>query len=275
MIIVFMIVSILLLYFNHRPYYMDSTIFHIYGPFAVHSYGLCIALGLLLFVLLTKREILRSNLASEEVFISTIIWGCLTAFFGGRVLYLLNNWDSVGSIWEIFELWYGGLSILGAVIAPLVVMPFYLIKKNVPVLPFFDVIALHLPLWQSIARIGCFFAGCCYGRATSAVWGVLHYDESGIYQYVHPTQLYSAALLFLIFLLLYHIAYTRATKPGQLTMLYLILISMERFGIDILRGDRQFLDAVYMVSLNQLVAIVLFLSAIGWLTFITYRPKRV
>jgi prolipoprotein diacylglyceryltransferase len=86
---------------------------------------------------------------------------------------------------------------------------------------------------------------------------------------LYPTQLFSSAILFIIFLILYFIIKPRTTKPGQLTCAYLILMSIERFTVDFWRADREFIGISSMLSVAQLIAIAIALGSLCGLILIT------
>ena len=157
----------------------------------------------------------------------------------------------------------------------LVALPFYLRAKKINILGFLDLVSVYAPLLQSISRIGCFLAGCCYGSPTSVFWAVR--SSAGTGGYVHPTQLYSTFILFLIFLIMRGPGRVLLKKPGQLLMLYLILVSVERFVVDFWRGDREFLvNAGFwgICSVHQYIAIGLCVVALIIMFRITVRAQQ-
>lgn len=259
---------------------MISTLFHIYGPFSVHSYGVAIVCGLLLFIWLTNRDSRRAQVITSDQYNSVLVLGIASALVGGRALYVFDYWHDFESFTDIFALWQGGLAVLGSILGVLALVPWYLKKIGVPIIPFFDLMALYTPLLQSISRIGCFFAGCCYGSPTHLPWGVTYTNHETTLAYsaisLHPTQLYSSFILFGIFVVLYFNIQHKITKPGQLFASYLMLMSIERFVVDIFRGDRHFYSHISsdFFSSNQLIALAIFLGAGIYFVRITWYRKR-
>lgn len=253
---------------------MESSIFHIYGPISINSYGLFVALGFIIFIYLTQKDITQYTTMSEKIFFSSINVAMVSAFFGARILYILNNRDSIQDVRELFEVWNGGLSILGGIAAPFIIVPCYLLKKNISILPFLDIVAQYLPIWQSIARFGCYMAGCCYGSAMPEYFTQKLYSITGIYFVNHPTQLYSMLLLAIISIILYLIKKYTFCKHGFVTALYIMLMSAERFWVEFLRGDVIVLHDNYPLSLNQSVAIILFSLAALFLILRLYYPEK-
>jgi phosphatidylglycerol:prolipoprotein diacylglycerol transferase len=253
---------------------MYRELVHIYGPFSINTFGLFIALGLIVFTILVLHDKRARSLVTTEQFLNVFSVGFIAVIAGGRMLYVLTAWNTLETVWDAFAIWTGGFSVLGSLLGILAVIPWYLRIKNIPILPFLDLVATYIPLAQSIARWGCFFAGCCYGMPTSSALGIVcpePIDERLHGLPLHPTQLYSSALLFIIFLILYFIIKPRATKPGQLACAYLILMSIERFAVDFWRADREFIGISSTLSVAQLIAIAIAFGALCGLILISAK----
>ena len=254
---------------------MWHTLFTIYGPICIHSYGLMIALGLLIFLYLIKRNTRFHELKLENKFTMIMIIGIIAGLIGGRILFLLGDPASFTQFLDLFSFWQGGFSILGTVIAILVIMPLYLKTIRVPAIGLLDLIAIYAPILQSISRIGCFLSGCCYGIPTTHPWGITYTDTESaapLYVCLHPTQLYSALGMLIIFALMYFVFQHMFSKPGQLICIYIIAISLERFIVDFWRGDREINP---LFSLNQHIAIAMLIAAsIGFITATLLDKRR-
>lgn len=252
---------------------------HIYGPFSIYSYGVAIAIGLLMFMWLMQQHPQFKKLNLAQHFASIMSIGVLAGFVGGRLLEILSTPEGSLNFSNFFEFWKGGFSILGTIICVLITLPIYLHYANIPIVPFLDLVAINAGILQSIARTGCFFAGCCYGIPTKVAWAVCYTDPNtsaplGIL--MHPTQLYSSAIFFGIFLLMYFVLQYKLTKPGQLASIYLMFASSERFFVDFLRANRVFVSikAWSIFSINQWVALGIFTSAtIAFIFFTLYKSK--
>ncbi|MBU1008004.1 prolipoprotein diacylglyceryl transferase [Candidatus Dependentiae bacterium] len=123
---------------------------------------------------------------------------------------------------------------------------------------------MYVPLLQSVARVGCFLAGCCYGAPTKQWWGVtfssLH-SLAPLHVPLHPTQLYSSLASLSIFFILYFVSKRIYRIPGTLVLLYLILESCSRFTVDLWRGDgdiamRGIVSVLFLISLVVLINLV-------------------
>ena len=108
-------------------------------------------------------------------------------------------------------------------------------------------------------RIGCFFDGCCFGSPTRGIFGVTFPEGSLPYHFygesvaIHPTQLYEAFALLLIFLIVLLLG-KRNGFP-----LYLMLYGAARFVIECFRGDVRGSILGLPLSPAQIISVVLIL----------------
>jgi phosphatidylglycerol---prolipoprotein diacylglyceryl transferase len=258
---------------------MKRELIHIYGPLAINSFGLFIIIGLVISSVLLLSDPKRSKLISIDDYFNALSLAIVTALIGGRSLFVITHWKTIEHWWNIFEFWVGGFSLLGTVVALLSIMPLYLKKRKINIIGLLDLVAIYAPLVQSISRIGCFFAGCCFGLPTSLPFGVIN-SECGIPEFanktLHPTQLYSAFALLGIFLLHYFVLQYYFKKPGQLFISYLFLMSIERFTVDFWRANRELItiSRLEFLSIPQVIALIIATAALVAFRIITlHKPK--
>jgi phosphatidylglycerol:prolipoprotein diacylglycerol transferase len=249
-------------------------LFSLYGPLAIQSFGLFIVIGIILFTYLFLRDPRRKKLISPEQYYNLLSWALVAGFIGGRLLYAATNWDAIPSWTHIFAFWEGGYSLLGGILMLLAIVPYYLNKNHIPIMPLIDLVCVYAPLLQSISRVGCFFAGCCYGLPSAAPWAIAPTYCHTAGNLLHPTQLYSAGLLLLIFLFFYFFGKKLFKKTGQITGAYLFLMSSERFLVDFWRGDREFSFISDLLSVSQLIALIIGLIGILGFSYFTFESKR-
>ena len=96
------------------------------------------------------------------------------------------------------------------------------------------IIPCAITVAHGFGRIGCFFAGCCYGKETDSFLGVKFPDLA---RPVHPTQLYEAAFLFLLFAVMSYLILKKGFKHNM--SVYLIAYGIFRFAIEYLRDDHR------------------------------------
>ena len=256
---------------------MYPHILHIHGSLWINSYGLMIAIGFLFFTYLIYKNPRRSKLISADQLFNLIFIGLIAGVIGGRLFFVLSEWDFfLNNFLKIFYLWDGGFGILGTILAVLVTVFIYLRLHKIPFLPLADLISIYAPLMQSISRIGCFFAGCCYGKVVNNYlpWAVTFTNSEGLAPLnvaLHPTQIYSSLASFLIFLFLYFRSKYFSFKKGEILFSYLLLESIARFAVDFWRGDCD-LTFFSIFSYSQFVALCIFIFAFGG--FVWVRIKK-
>ena len=136
-------------------------------------------------------------------------------------------------------------------------------------------------LGQSIGRLGCFAAGCCWGRACDLPWAVTFKDPYTARQVgtpidlpLHPTQLYESLATALIFVLLLWIA-RRKKFNGQVALAYVSLYAAARFAIEFFRGDAA-RGVVFggALSTSQFIAVLMLVGAAVLFPYLA-RKQRV
>ncbi|MGA1843553.1 MAG: prolipoprotein diacylglyceryl transferase [bacterium] len=234
------------------------------GPFALYTYGLTLAIAFLaatafIYRQAKNRGIDTGKLADLGFFV------ILAGIVGSRILFvLMYPAEYIRAPLKILKLWEGGLvfygGILGGVIATIV-----LIKRYA--LPFWktlDILAPALALAQAIGRMGCFMAGCCYGRPTDLPWGVVFTNPNSLAPLgmaLHPTQLYHSLANLTVFLILFSLLRKGKRASGQIFALYLCLYGLGRFFVEFFRGDWRIV-LIDHLNLTQLISLLLVLGGV-------------
>lgn len=251
--------------------------FPIFGPIAIHPYGICIALGVIVALLLASRNNTWQKQINRDQLITLINISIIAGIVGGRILSILTEDEQIDSWTDAFALWDGGFSVLGSVLAITVSIGLYALIKKISIFAVLDIFGLYAPLVQAFGRIGCYLAGCCHGSPTELPWGITYTNPLSLAPLcipLHPTQLYNVILLVILFvgMLIYA---NHKPYPGKLFAWSLGGISLIRFGTDFWRGDRGLLIPCGSLdlSMNQLISIIILLFAILILTFARYRER--
>ncbi len=259
---------------------MPPILFPMYGPIAIHSFGTMIAIGVTIALYLLHRDTIIQKYVTDEQLATIFELSFCAGIAGGRIWFCMTNPQPIIHWTEYFTFWAGGLSISGAIIGIIATLSTYFYYYQLPGLLIADRMALYGILAQSISRLGCFFAGCCYGKCTTLPWAIIytHHDSlAPLNVYLHPTQLYSCILLGLGFVLLYLFdRYARHKQPGQLLALYLICSSFDRFIVDFFRDDQEFFinnGILQGLSIQQVVAFALYLAGISAMIFFSLARK--
>ena len=115
----------------------------------------------------------------------------------------------------------------------------YFKKEKLPLYKMLDVMAITTCLVHMFGRLGCFMAGCCYGKPTDSFLGVVFTDpacQAPLNASLFPTQLMEAFYILLVMVVLLLIRNTR-TFYGQLFLLYLIFYAIGRFVLEYFRKE--------------------------------------
>jgi len=237
------------------------------GPLTLHTYGFLLAIAFLAGLWVASRQARREGLDAGRV-TDMAVWVLIAGLLGAKVLLVALDWRyfstnprELVAIFQSGGVFYGGL--IGGILAAW----FYARRHQLPGWRTADVLAPGVMLGQAIGRLGCFSAGCCWGKPSQLPWAVTFTDVYAARQVgtpmdtpVHPSQLYESLAAFLIFLVLLWLA-RRKRFHGQVALAYVALYSAARFALEFLRGDPD--RGTWFggtLSTSQLVALVLLLA---------------
>ncbi|MFA9378475.1 MAG: prolipoprotein diacylglyceryl transferase [Lachnotalea sp.] len=231
------------------------------GPITIHSYGLFIGIGFMMALILADYRSKKNNLDADFVFnlaFVCIIFGML----GAKVLYLLTEIKAIINNPSIIIELMSGFVVYGGIIGGILAAFIYCKIKKKHFLTYFDLLVPSVALAQGFGRIGCFFAGCCYGNETSSHFSIVFKNSAYAPNNLHliPTQLISSVGDFMICFLLILIARGKP-KSGMVASAYLILYGVGRFSIEFLRGDL-IRGAIGPLSTSQFISIFIVLGGL-------------
>jgi phosphatidylglycerol:prolipoprotein diacylglycerol transferase len=248
---------------------MHPTLFHL-GGVGIHSYGIAIAIGFITAILLGVRAGRRQGIGADRV-LDLAFWILVSTILGARVLYIVTEAQSyyracvgadaaaprgAGQIFRdctlALQLWEGGLVYYGGLCAATLATLWFCRRRGLDFLRVADLVAPLAAIGHFFGRVGCFCAGCCYGKRTSSALGLEFPPPSMIYKElaqaglldpgaratppVVPTQLLEAAGELALFLALTLLA-PRKRYHGQLTLCYLAAYAALRFVLELYRAD--------------------------------------
>lgn len=246
------------------------------GPVIIHTYGLFIAMGftaaLLVTIKIGKAQGIKSQQVMDMGFIM-ILW----AIIGSRLTYVIINFSAYkNDPINILKIWEGGLVFSGGLITVLLAMSWYIKRHHLSFWKIGDLWAPGIAIGQSIGRIGCFMAGCCYGRPTDLKWGMVFTHPQSLAPLnipLHPTQLYASLSGLIIFLVLM-VLQAKKKFEGQVFIWFIILHSTARLAIERFRGDYRGLIPGTEMSTTQLLSILILIASIVMLFFLKSRKEK-
>lgn len=255
------------------------------GPITIHTYGFMmatgVAFGLWFIYVQAKKQGLNASKIIDAAFYTIIIslLGAKFILFIGNISYYLKYPKELFSLARSGGVFQGGLT-FGLVFALL-----YFRKHRIPTWKVADIIGTALALGHGFGRIGCFSAGCCFGRECSVPWGVTFQSEYAhnltgipVGTLLHPVQLYESALNFLNFFVLFLIL-KKKKFDGQVFSFYIINYSIIRYFVEFYRGDHP--DKAFLIqnpspylslSLPQLFSILGLIA--GLVLFFILKKKK-
>lgn len=224
----------------------------------VHTYGFFLALGVLAAIFMARREAVRLGVDPDKI-VDACFYVVVAAIVGSRLFYVATNVDAfISDPLEVFKIWNGGLVFYGGFIGAVIVVLIFLKVHHLPLGKCADITAIALPLGHFLGRIGCFFAGCCYGKICYQPWAVaFHHPESlaqPLHVPLHPTQLYESGANFLVFLLLF--AFRKFKQyDSQLFWIYIAVYGVNRSIIEAFRADFRGGTFLHVLSVSQTIGL--------------------
>ncbi|MBQ8725508.1 MAG: prolipoprotein diacylglyceryl transferase [Clostridia bacterium] len=239
----------------------------IFGLFTL--YGLSIAIGVLGAVLVL---FIFAKGRIKESFIDFLFYNGVVAIalgFGAATLFqsFYNFLDNPAGGWK-----WGGMTFMGGLLGGVVTFlaGYFIFRKRLEgrLVDIITLLPCCIVIAHAFGRIGCFFAGCCYGKPTDSFLGV---KFPFLDHKVHPTQLYEAAFLFILFAVML-LLYLKKDFKHNLS-LYLLAYGVFRFLIEYVRGDERG-SFVAGISPSQFWAIVMIVASVAVYFLLEYAYKK-
>jgi phosphatidylglycerol:prolipoprotein diacylglycerol transferase len=247
------------------------------GPITVYTYGVLLAAAYLLGLKLAMVRAQARKLDHTRV-LDLGIYIIISALLGAKLLLLITDWRTfTSSPGELLTLVRSGGVFYGGLIVAVAVSLWYIRRVGLPLWTTCDVFAPGIALGHVIGRLGCLFAGCCYGKPTDLPWGITFTDPfaaanvgTPLNRPLHPTQLYEAGAEALILIILLATESRGRRFPGRTFWLYMLLYAISRFIVEVFRGDPR--GSVGIFSTSQFISLLLTPLAIAMLVYL-YRTR--
>jgi phosphatidylglycerol:prolipoprotein diacylglycerol transferase len=237
------------------------------GPFTLHTYGVLLAIAFLAALWVASRQAKREGLDAGRI-TDMAVWVLIAGLLGAKLLLVTVDWRFFSrNPRELLSIFQSGGVFYGGLLAGILVAWLYARHYQLPGWRTADVLAPGVVIGQAIGRLGCFSAGCCWGKPAQVPWAVTFTDVYAARAVgtpmdtpLHPSQLYESVAAVLIFFFLLWLA-PRKRFYGQVTLAYIALYSAVRFSLEFLRGDPE--RGTWfggLLSTSQVVAIALLLG---------------
>ena len=219
-----------------------------FSAVSIDTYVILKFIGILIFTVMATRAGMRIGYPFRQI-ISIVILGNLAGYLGARAWYIVQHvfgresYDTSGGL----LVWHNAGTVLyGWLLAGS--LAFFILTKiyKISFLIIYDAFVPWILVEQLLGRLGCFVAGCCYGKPLDAVWAV---TNSITNQRLHPVQLYEVFYDLILFLF---VISKKKSPPGQKTMIYVIGYPVGRFFLEFFRGDN--LPTLFHLTVPQLAS---------------------
>lgn len=203
----------------------------------VHMYGVMIAVGILaaFAVLFFYGRKMKVDLSFLDFIYYTAIFAIALGFLSAALFQA--TYDFIENPSAGFNI-DGGITFIGGLIGGTItfLLIYFISRKKLKgrLVNVLSLIPCSILVGHAFGRIGCFCAGCCYGRPTDSFLGVRF---PGHIQDVHPTQLYEAFFLFALFAVCSYLLLKKGFKHNM--SVYLVAYGIFRFLIEFVRDDER------------------------------------
>lgn len=245
-----------------------SSGFSIFG-LEISYYGLMMGIAFLVAIGIAIFNAKKRGMTTDDILLLAIYIIPLS-ILGARTYFCIFSGNTF-TFWQFFEIWNGGLAILGGVIGGVVAIGLYCLIHKKNILQILDIAAPSLIIGQAIGRIGCFFAGCCYGVEVANP--ALHFfpvsiQIDGVWHFA--TMFWECGACLLGFLAL-QLFFKKRPPKGAVTCGYLCIYGAWRAFVETFRGDSLMFTGL---KVSQVLSILLLIAGIIGLILIYTKHKK-
>lgn len=242
-----------------------------FGDITLYTYGMFVGLGFISALWFATRSASRYGIdppVISDIFLVIIV----SSILGARLLYVVQNASAYrDDPLSVFKFWNGGLVFYGGFIGALIATVLYCRIKKLAVWLTADLLAPAIALGHAVGRVGCFFAGCCYGKECHLPWAVIFHDPESLAPTgieLHPTQLYSVITNVMLFLFLLWLR-KRSRFDGMVFWVYILCYGLLRSFVEFFRGDLRGTFLMDTLSFSQGVGILMSMAAVIMLIYLS------
>jgi len=263
---------------------MHPELFKI-GPLTVHFYGTLIVVGFLAALGLIKLRVKHYGIPFDkavDLMFGLLIWG----FVGAKIFqWIIIPSEFLADIQLLFthpvnfvKNLGNGFEFFGGIFTGVIYFTWFCRKHSLNYTKTLDLLAPAIPFAHAFGRIGCFMAGCCFGKPNSSCCAVVFTDPKSLaplHVPLHPTQLYESVLLFVLtaFLLLEEKRLTRVS--GRMISIYILGYTVIRFFVEYFRADNRGIIPGVNLSGTQVISLIVAAGAIVWLRKVHHHHSKV
>ena len=243
------------------------------GPIPIRAYALCIIAGIIAAIWIGERRWVARGGARGEVQ-DLAIWAVPFGLVGGRLYHVITDHDLYFGAGrhpvDALYVWRGGLGIWGAIGLGAVGVVIGARRKGIKLLPVLDALAPGVLVAQAFGRWGNWFNQELFGKPTDLPWALSVSPRTAVEAgypagtTFHPTFLYESLWCLGAFAVLLWADRRFQLGHGRVLALYIMLYTLGRGWIEMLRIDNVELNNVAGLRLNVWTSIAMFLVGLVW-----------
>ena len=250
-----------------------NSSFNIFG-LEIQIYGLLMAIAFIVGMIVALY-FCKIRGYKKDLILNLILVVLPSSIIGARLYFIIFSGRSWAFL-EMLQVWNGGLAIYGGIIGAVIGIIIYCLITKESIIKVFDMLAPALLVGQSIGRIGCYFAGCCYGEVVtnpSLQWFpfAIYKEVGGEFAWRYSTFFYESLWCLIGFIVLFFL-FRKIKVKGLYAGLYFIWYGLGRFLIEGIRGDSLKLGTDARVS--QLLSAVLIILGVIWLIIFLTKDRK-
>ncbi|MGM0548246.1 MAG: prolipoprotein diacylglyceryl transferase [Bacillota bacterium] len=237
----------------------------------IRWYGFLIVLALVISLFILNYLLKKEENLDFDFFLDFFILALPVGILAARLYYVLFNLNYyLKEPAKILAINEGGLAIHGGLLAGIVVLYVFSLKKENNFLLTLDYLAPLTAFSQAIGRWGNFINQEAYGKIVKQNYYSFlpEFIKKQMYingSYREATFLYESIADFLLFVFLLFYLRSKNKKRGEVFAFYLIFYSLARFFIEEQRVDSLL---IYEFQLAKLISLVLILIGLSLLFYI-------
>lgn len=241
-----------------------------FGFIKIYTLGVFLVIAFLASAFLLWKNLKITSYKEEEIF-DGLFLSMIGAFFGGRLIYVLLNFDKFGfSVLKFILInGYPGISMFGALLGGFITLLLFTHPRKISFLELSEYVVSPLFLGLAIAKVGSFLSGADIGTQTTFLLSVKYVGASGLR---HIVAIYEAILFLIGFFVTHRILFIvrrDRAKAGTSLILFIIYYGLVELILDNLKQNHLYLSGL---SFNSLAGGVLFV--IGTILLLTtYRSN--
>lgn len=241
------------------------------GIIKIPTYLTLFLIAFAIMIVLARKFAERFNYPKADI-LYVSLYGGIGILIGAKLMYFVSKLPKIIPNFDVYiELWknnpmeamnysFGGLVFYGGLIGAVLGAYIYCRQYKMPFAPLLDIFAPLIPFVHGVGRIGCFMAGCCYGKEYHG-FGSVQFPANSVIEALDdvprvPVQLLEAGLNFIIAIILYLLLRKGKMKAGQLMGIYIVYYTVIRYLMEMLRGD-EVRGNIGGISTSQVISIIL------------------